>query len=70
MLAGCTGDMMSLLQFKSWVAIVFGQATPAEQEQGAQPSTCVCGVHASVCICAYSMVVTAELLMQALGSCC
>ena len=69
-LAGCTGDMMSEMQFRSWVAIVFGQATPEEQEQGAQSSTRVCGVHASVCICAYSIVVAVELLTQALGSCC
>merc|ERR1740117_1153912 len=26
--------MMSEMQFRSWVAIVFGQATPEEQEQG------------------------------------
>lgn len=32
--AGCTGDLMSFNQFKSWVAIVFGQASPEEAEEG------------------------------------
>ena len=32
--AGCTGDLMSLNQFKSWVAIVFGEASPEDAEEG------------------------------------